>query len=171
MSSIAKLPKLKVLWLDNNQIKDISPLSNGNYLWLSAGENQISDIAPLTTQTQLLYLWLGGNNIEDISPISNLKALRKLHLAKNTIVNIEPLSQLPKLEKVYLAENRITDPSTLLNMNKLQLLNIGLDDQESPLEASRWLLSNNPIPSSFCQQKDLPYLLEFHCSVHSQENN
>ena len=58
-----------------------------------------------------------------------------------------------------------------LNMNKLQLLNIGLDDQESPLEASRWLLSNNPIPSSFCQQKDLPYLFEFHCSVHSQENN
>lgn len=171
VSSIAKLPKLKVLWLDNNQIKDISPLSEGQYLWLSIGDNQISDITPLKSQTQLLHLWLGGNKIEDISSISNLKSLRKLHLAKNSIVNIEPLSHLPTLEKVYLAENRIQDPSPLLKMDRLQLLNIGLDDQESPLEASRWLLSNNPISSSFCQREDMPYLFEFHCSIHSQNSD
>ena len=96
---------------------------------------------------------------------------RTLHLSKNSIVNIEPLSRLPALEKVYLAENRIQDPSPLLKIDTVRLLNIGLDDQESPLEASRWLLSNNPIISSFCQQEDMPYLFEFHCSVHSQDSN
>ena len=171
VSSLASLSKLKILWLDNNQITDLSPLSKGSYLWLGLGENRISDLSPLENQTELVHLWLGGNQIEDITPLSNLKALRKLHLAKNKISRINALTSLPELKKLYLADNQITDPTALLQMPNLQLLNVGLDDQESPLEASRWLLTNNPIDASFCQTKNKPYLFEFHCAVHAQVPN
>ena len=165
ISSLSELQKLQILWLDSNQIQDISPLSNGSFLWLGLGDNHITDITPLKDQTQLIYLWLGGNQIQDLSPLANHTRLRKLHLAKNKIQDIQALSTLPQLNKVYLADNQIKDPSPLLNTAQLRLLNEGLDDQESPLEAARWFLTNNPIDSAFCETESLPFLFQFYCST------
>ncbi|MBD0341399.1 MAG: leucine-rich repeat domain-containing protein [Microcoleus sp. Co-bin12] len=49
-----KLSSLTEILLDNNQISDIKPLESlTNLAWLVLGNNQISDIKPLETSTNL----------------------------------------------------------------------------------------------------------------------
>jgi len=61
---------LTLLYLDGNQISDISPLSNlTDMYWLSLSWNQISDVSPLSSLTNLMWLDICGNQIGDISPL------------------------------------------------------------------------------------------------------
>ncbi|MEA5528102.1 leucine-rich repeat domain-containing protein, partial [Dolichospermum sp. UHCC 0684] len=70
------LTKLTSLDLGENEISDIKPLSNLTKLTsLSLWRNQISDIKPLSNLTNLTSLYLGGNQISDIKPLSNLTNL------------------------------------------------------------------------------------------------
>ncbi|PQD96203.1 hypothetical protein CYL18_06285 [Pradoshia eiseniae] len=75
LRSISNL-NLQVLYLDGNNIKDISPLkSNLNLQVLYLGENDIKDISSLTTLVNLECLEISGNQIADFSPIQSLKNL------------------------------------------------------------------------------------------------
>jgi len=70
ISPISSLTNLTMLYLDGNQISDISPLSSlTNMSWLSLSWNQISDISLLSSLTNLMWLDLSGNQIDDISPL------------------------------------------------------------------------------------------------------
>ena len=139
-----------MLWVDDNHLKDLSPLKDLSLLWLSAGDNKIEDISALANSTNLHRLWLGGNqnsssqhsktstcsinytwllmNVEDISPLAKLTSLSSLYLSHNNIQNIEPLHDL----------------------DQLHVLSNGLDHEESPLEMQRWFLHGNPIDKRTC---------------------
>lgn len=52
---------------------------------------------------------LGQNQISDITPIASLTNLEKLVLSGNNISNITPLQNLEKLDRVYLNDNQIKD--------------------------------------------------------------
>ena len=81
------LTKLTSLYLRENQISDIKPLSNlTNLTSLDLWENKISDIKPLSNLTNLTSLSLSGNKISDIKPLSNLTNLAYLYLAKNPLI-------------------------------------------------------------------------------------
>jgi Leucine-rich repeat (LRR) protein len=58
-------------------------------LWLQ--ENQIVDVSPLATLTSLTELWLQENQIVDVSPLSTLTSLTRLVLHLNQIVDVSPL--------------------------------------------------------------------------------
>jgi len=65
------LVNLQVLYLYNNYISDLSPLSGLNNLWyLDLGSNQISDLSPLGTVSNLQELLLDSNQISDLSPLA-----------------------------------------------------------------------------------------------------
>ena len=82
------LTKLTSLYLGENQISDIKPLSNlTNLTSLDLSENKISDIKPLSNLTNLTALDLSGNQISDIQPLSNLTNLTFLDLAKNPLTS------------------------------------------------------------------------------------
>ncbi|MBE9252128.1 leucine-rich repeat domain-containing protein [Dolichospermum sp. LEGE 00240] len=81
------LTNLTFLYLWENQISDIKPLSNlTNLTLLDLWENKISDIKPLSNLTNLTSLSLSGNKISDIKPWSNLTNLAYLYLAKNPLI-------------------------------------------------------------------------------------
>ena len=64
---------LHTLHLHENQISDVGPLAsltNLERLWLY--ENQISDVGPLASLTNLERLWLEDNNVADLSPLVGL---------------------------------------------------------------------------------------------------
>ena len=162
VSQLAMLPQLQILWLDDNQLVDIAALkANKKLLWIGLGDNEIIDLSVLNTLPHVRRLWLGGNAISDISSLSSLKNLRKLHLAGNQIQDISALSSLTFLERLYLADNRISDVRPLVSLNKLQFLTVGLDYQESPLEAHHWLLRGNPIVHC---PKEAPLPIQLACS-------
>jgi internalin A len=75
---------------------------------LDLGENEISDIKPLSNLTKLTSLSLWGNQISDIKPLSNLTNLTSLHLSGNQISDIKPLSNLTNLTFLGLAKNPLT---------------------------------------------------------------
>ncbi len=59
---------------------------------LLLGQNQISDIKPLSNLTNLTRLTFQHNKITDIKPLSNLTNLTWLQLDTNRITDIKPLS-------------------------------------------------------------------------------
>jgi internalin A len=52
---------------------------------LSLSKNQISDIKPLASLTNLTWLWLDNNQISDIKPLESLTKLTDLYLINNPI--------------------------------------------------------------------------------------
>ncbi|MFB2897378.1 leucine-rich repeat domain-containing protein [Aerosakkonemataceae cyanobacterium BLCC-F50] len=86
--------------------------------------NQITDLNPLSTLTNLTELYLHNNQITDINPLSTLTNLSKLNIRLNQIVDYLPLSVLTNLTELYLEANEIKDLkllSTLTNLTKLYL--------------------------------------------------
>ena len=86
---------------------------------LPLSENEIKDIGPISSLTNLRYLYLSGNVIEDISPIQNLNGLRVLFLRDNQIKDITPISSLENIGVIYLRNNSIEDISPLVENDSL----------------------------------------------------
>jgi len=86
---------LSGLYLTNNQISDLTPLSSlENLVSLGLGRNHISDIAPLSELTNLNVLWLWSNQISDITPLEGLLNLEVLNLEGNEITNWSPVEHV-----------------------------------------------------------------------------
>jgi hypothetical protein len=130
------IPPSEDLNLSNNQISDISPLSNLTSLeWVVLDDNNISDITPLANLTNLTKLSLSDNQISDISHLASLTNLVMLHLANNQIDDITPLSNLvglgtqewemiPLSLHLDLGGNQITDITPLSNLTALKRLSL-----------------------------------------------
>jgi internalin A len=120
------------LYLNNNQITDLKPLSSlTNLAFLNLGNNQIADLKPLSTLTNLTGLTLYNNQIADLKPLSSLTNLTSLSLYNNQIASLRPLSTLTKLTILLLENNQIADLkplSTLTNLTRLLLNNNQITD-------------------------------------------
>ncbi|MBE9121910.1 leucine-rich repeat domain-containing protein [Tychonema sp. LEGE 07199] len=108
-----------------NQISDITPLQSlTNLTELNLDNNQISDITPLQSLTNLTKLALYNNQISDITPLQSLTNLTSLHLSKNPISDITPLQSLTNLTKLALYNNQISDITLLQSLTNLAYLYI-----------------------------------------------
>ena len=153
-STFAQLINLQHLWLQGNQIADISSLGNlttSSGISITLSYNQITDISPLENLTNLVSLWLKDNQITDISPLENLTNLESIAFTNNQITDISPLENLDSLRSIGLSYNQIADISPLENLAGLR--GIGLSNNQimdiSPLEnltnLQRLNLSDNQI--------------------------
>ncbi len=128
ISLLSQTPMLTLLTLSNNNIDsdDIAVLSDKVYLtYLSLNNNNISSISSLSKLNALAELRLYCNNISDITALKNMTAMTKLYLGDNNIYNIGSLEQLTLLEVLYLNDNAgINDISALADMTAMQILNI-----------------------------------------------
>ncbi|MEP6519556.1 leucine-rich repeat domain-containing protein [Microcoleus vaginatus] len=117
---LTSLTNLTTLSLDSNQIGDIEPLASlTNLTFLSLDSNQIGDIKPLASLTNLTFLSLGSNQISDIEPLISLTKLSWLNLDKNPIKDIKPLASLTKLNQLALDGNQIKDIKPLASLTHL----------------------------------------------------
>ena len=73
------------------------------YLW----NNQIADLTPLSALVNLEQLWLMNNQITDLTPLSALVKLKTLNLDNNQIADLNPLSALVNLKVLWLRDNQI----------------------------------------------------------------
>ena len=135
--------KIRELYLQSNQISDLTPLQNlTGLLVLLLWNNQISDLKPLKNLTSLKRLYLSYNQISDLKPLKNLTSLEELSLTSNQISDLSPLQNLTGLVYLYLDNNQISDLNPLQNLTQLK----GLD------------LDNNPIQTGPKNLKDLKLL-------------
>ena len=148
---------LRCLYLQGNQISDISPLRGltelteldlrSNYIHnleplslltnlkiLALEDNRISDLVPLSSLTNLEKLYLSKNEITNIAPLKELIGLRLLTLEDNKVSDLTPLSSLVNLEKLYLSRNEIRDISPLYSLPRLKLVTLSGNPLDLPLE-------------------------------------
>ncbi len=130
---IYKLENLKVLYLSNNKIEDLSPLQHlPNLTVLHLNDNQITEIPlEIIKLKKLKRLYLNNNLITEIPEfIDNFKDLEYLLLANNEIKNIhENIGRLHKLKNLILFNNRISIlPDTIGNLNSLTYLQVSFNE-------------------------------------------
>ncbi len=106
MSAIVHLPNIETINLCANRISEIttseiSALTNAPKLKnLYIFENEISDISFLQNMTNLERLNLRGNNITDVSPLAALTNLNWLDIKDNPVTDWTPLYELAKNTKI-----------------------------------------------------------------------
>lgn len=105
LSGLDKAVNLQELYLEENNIVDISPLSTMHALRaLNLRDNQIVTLTPLSTLTTLRELDLGINDITDIRPLAGLLQLQLLNLERNgNLIDIRTLQHLTALKELSLA--------------------------------------------------------------------
>ncbi|MCF6284554.1 MAG: PKD domain-containing protein [Candidatus Hydrogenedentes bacterium] len=110
LSGLEHAVNLEQLFLNENSIVDISPLSTMAALSvLSLRDNQVADLDPLSELTTLLELDLGINNVTDIRPLAALLSLELLNLERNgELSDIRTLQHLTALRELSLAFTGIT---------------------------------------------------------------
>ena len=109
---------LEKLKLNENEIKDISPLAGLTKLkYIEIQRNRIVDVTPLSGLTELVYLKLYNNLIEDVTPLAGLTKLKGLDLHYNVTVGGD--------ENHKIISKGITDISTVIdNMKELTFLDV-----------------------------------------------
>ena len=101
---------------------------------LDISNNNIADITPLSNLMSLVELDISGNMVMDIEPLSKLVFLRKLDASENKITDINPLSDLTSMIDLDMAGNRIVDFNPLSRLTSLVKLDISLKVGSSVIE-------------------------------------
>ena len=124
----------RIIDFGDNNISDLSPLSNFNFLKnLNVQMNKVSDIdclanLPLVNTLEVNDNLLNNNAIKIFAHPGAFPSLESLDLSENTISDLTPLSSLSKINYLYIKSNNLTDVSPLQNLTTLDWL---------------WLDSNN----------------------------
>ena len=116
------------LFLDENSISDISPLSGlRSLLDLNLGYNSITDISALSGLTNMLFLQLDANSITDLSALSGPRRLRGLSVSGNSVSDISVLSSLTSLTFINLTGSSISDINALSGLTNMIQLHLGFN--------------------------------------------
>ncbi|MGD6776263.1 leucine-rich repeat domain-containing protein [Sutcliffiella horikoshii] len=108
-SDLEKLVRLEAQDYGIESLEGIDQARNLEVLYLN--ENLIKDIAPLSTLESLRHLDLTNNPIQDISSLVEMSGLEGLNLSSTELTNIEPLLELQNLDWVYIINTFSLDKS------------------------------------------------------------
>ena len=105
LSDISLLSKnsssLIAVFIDDNQISDLSPLSKATGLkCISFNNNKISDLSPIKDCTKMTAISGDNNGIQSLDPIKNMSSLTCISFAHNKISDMKPVGELTsKIDK------------------------------------------------------------------------
>lgn len=115
LSLLAHMPNLEELYLCRQALRDVSALEGLHLTTLALNENQISDLSPMASLTELETLYLNGIPAADYGPLAGLTQLRKLSLggARSRVGEVDSLVFLEPLElrKLSLGWLKVRDGS------------------------------------------------------------
>ncbi len=126
LSNVSNLPSsLTTILLNTNQIATLSSQDSFSHLInlesLQLGDNQISDISSLAgLPNSISQLLLFNNQITDLSALAGLTSLTELQLYMNTdLTDITPLANLTNLQKLYISDTKVTTVTSLKKLVNL----------------------------------------------------
>ncbi len=123
LGSIAALPKLTELTLQNCGISNVSSLAAAkNLVYLDLSSNTVRDVSALSVMVHLQQLYLQNNAIVDVTPLSSLSALVKLNLSSNAVASIAPLSNITGLTWLDVNTNSISELGEMSQFTALSYL-------------------------------------------------
>lgn len=111
-----------------NQISDLSPLSNLKVVGdLRLESNQITDITPLQNLESVDWFYLHRNQITTVPFIPAFATARDIDLSLNEIDDISALSPLTSLQTVSFRDNNIASTRGLQNVTSVVNLNLTMN--------------------------------------------
>jgi len=119
---LSTIKEILVIEMYFNEIVNIEPLAsltNLKYLYLD--NNNIKTIEVLCSLVNLHELSLSNNEITYIKPLSSLTNLVSLTLNYNNIYSIKPLKKLIGLKDLHISNNNIVDIRPLKKLNLIEL--------------------------------------------------
>jgi len=145
ISYLSDLPALTGLSAEDNAIVNINPLTTLTKLdYLDLDLNFVTDITPLAGMTRMRYLELGSNQISDLLPLSHMSNLESLYVGNNQISDLTPLQGLTNLYYLDLHGNQITDILPLVN-------NPGLGQGDTVELWDNTFLESDPVQQGYIQ--------------------
>lgn len=149
-SRLSETEGLKILDLENNNIKKISDLDDLDDLeYLNLGVNAISKIEGLDNLKRLKTLRLHDNGITKIENLDHLINLEKIDLRNNEIEWIEGLSNQHHLNEIAL------DGNPLQSVDERKMLERGFEYEEVGIRLRRREIAKNAVNLSFEKEKSL----------------
>jgi hypothetical protein len=114
-----------------DDLSDLTPISGLTGLeTLVLFNHRISDLAPLASLQNLKTLRLEVNRISDLGPLAKLRMLESLRITDNQISDLRPLKDLTVLSELQLSGNKVKELGVVANLglNTLNLAGNGLAD-------------------------------------------
>ncbi len=125
LQSIAALPSLKHLTLQNCALSNIEALQNTKSLvTLDLSDNTIRNLDPLSGLQNLKELNLKHNAVTSLSALESCTALTRLDISYNSVSSLEPLSKLTGLTWLDAGTNSINQLGSIQNLSKLSYLSL-----------------------------------------------
>lgn len=107
MGDISICKKLEVVYLDNNEIDSILPLSYCSKLfYLRLGSNKLTNLHGIQ-DLPLTCLNISHNKINSLSKIQNITSLMMLHVSHNKINTLKYIYKLKHLSELDVSHNEI----------------------------------------------------------------
>jgi Leucine-rich repeat (LRR) protein len=135
ITDVSQLAGLQILMLElrNNQINDASeiPITSTYPVTLRLDNNEISDISFISNDVSPgLILSLSNNNITDISGLANIE-VADINLSWNNITDVSVLEDVDNITSIDLSHNNITSVGSLNRIESINLSNNMIDDISS----------------------------------------
>lgn len=125
LEDISAMPNLTELILCNQCIGDLSPLGKSRVKRLFLHGNNISDVSPLSECDYLEELVISNNRVSDFSPLTGCGSLSSLTVGANDMTDLKDIAAIKSLRHLYIHNcPRLTDYSALNEMDKLYTLSI-----------------------------------------------
>jgi len=128
IKGLEAFPGLQTLHLFNNDVTDISPITDLSALnILDLGNNPIGSHLPLTNLVNLKALGLSNSQLNKLAPLAKLSAMEILILSANNLSSFAELKDMSILDDLNAANNNLVDISGLFSL-PLTKLNITSND-------------------------------------------
>ena len=125
LSPLARLPKLKRLYISNCSVTSLDPLSGlANLTNVDISNNEITDISPLAKSTNISRLDLNRTGVVDLSPLQKMELLEFLDASQSDVHDITPLASCKKLKKLNVSETDVSNIKPLRALTSLERLNV-----------------------------------------------
>ena len=85
---------------------------------------QVSDLTPLASLSQLQVVIVKNNPVEDVSPLGGLKQLDRVSLFSTLVHDFTPLVNCPRLTVLDAGETPVRTPSAFAGLDNLTSLNL-----------------------------------------------
>ncbi len=123
IDKIVEMPGGTSLKLANKDIKDLSGIevfAGKGVTWIFLDWNELTDLTPLSSLTELTKISFSGNTVTDLTPLASLENLRNLTAINNNIETLEPIANLSNIEYICLDGNKLTSIQEISNWTNLE---------------------------------------------------
>jgi Leucine-rich repeat (LRR) protein len=120
LEGIECLRNLGYVWLDDNQLSDVSLLASLPRLeTLGLSNNRMSDLRSVGALQQLRQIDVSGNPITSLAPVASLPWLHTLTVMNAGLTSVDDLAPLTGLRGLDISGNAITELGPLRGMTEL----------------------------------------------------